>query len=279
MWVEIRGRHLGGAWFSERRKCLGLVRASFSLVARKMMIRRFAVCVILVLAAVDSRGARVGYFYALEADVAALREEAGGSGRMAKVGGTEVEFLQVGGHEVVAAEMGAGDVVAAVSVASVLAKYPCNLVISTGPVGALDAKAKLGGWFRVERVVAYQKGTEDSEGFSLARAATFAVDLPGDVKLSKMKRLVVASGEIFSTSDAFRDALRERTNADAIDMNLFGLVVACRSFDVPMMALRVVSDRAGDDAGAEFGRFSRDYDGEGGRRAVEVIRGLAAKPE
>ncbi len=82
-------------------------------------------------------------------------------------------------------------------------------------------------------------------------------------------------GEIFSAADSFRDGLRERTEAGAIDVNLFGLAEACAANDVPMVALRVVSDRAG----AEFGRFSRDHDGEGGRLAAGVVRGLAKNPE
>ncbi len=243
------------------------------------MMVRFGVFVSLVLLATSLRGETVGFFYALDADFAALRAEAGGAGRMAKVGGTEVEILKIGGHEVVAARMGAGCVVTAVSASAVFAKYPCDLVVSVGPVGGLDAKAKIGEWFLVERVVGYQRGTENVGGFAMARAATFEVAVPDWVAVGKMEPLVVASGEVFSASDAFRDGLRERTGAGAIDLNLFGLVVACRSFGVPMVAMRVVSDRAGDDAGEEFGRFSRDDDGEGGRRAVGVIRGLAKNPE
>ncbi len=236
---------------------------------------------ILGLAAGATSGDTIGFFYALDGDVAALRAEAGGSGgRTVKVGGTSVELLDLGDHRVVAAKMGAGAVTTAVTVQGVLRKYPCDLVISVGPVGTLDAKAKVGEWFRVERVVAYQRGTEDEGGFSLARAATFELAVPEWVTgLGDLPRLAVASGEIFSASDSFRDALRERTGAGAIDMNLFGLAVACGANEVPMLALRVVSDRAGDDAGAEFGRFSRDYDGEGGRLAAGVIRGLARNPE
>ncbi len=221
----------------------------------------------------------MGFFYALDADLAALREEAGGVGRAAKAGGTAVEVLELGEHRVVAAEMGAGGVVTAVTVASVLAKYPCDVVVSVAPVGALDSELGVGGWFLVERVVGYQRGTENAGGFALAKSATFEMALPDWLGLLDLPRISVASGEVFSASDAFRDELREMSGAEAIDMNLYGLLVACRSFGVPVVALRVVSDRAGDAAGKEFGRFLRDYDGEGGRRVAKRVRAMPPNPE
>ncbi len=224
------------------------------------------------------RAETVAYFHTWDDDLSVLRSEAMEPGQRSTAGGAEVEIFKLGEHRVVAAKVGAGDVAAAVIAQGVLTKFPCSRVISVGPVGALEGAAKIGAWFFVERVVAYQRGTEDAGGFLLARAATqtlTVLEAGGGVR--KLPRLVVASGEVFSGSNAFRAEVRGRSDADAIDMNLFGLAAAARAHDVPMTALRVISNHAGDGAGVEFGRFSRDYDGEGGRLAVALIRSLSAE--
>ncbi len=236
------------------------------------------VCGFLIGPTNDAKSETIGYFYALDADFAELENAASGVERTAVIGGTSVTFLKFDAHQVLAAKMGVGCVATAVSTQAVLAKFPCDLVLSVGPVGALDPTLEIGTWYEVSEVVAYQRGTEDQTGFTVTKTGRMALDTPDWLTTGHEGNLVVASGETFSASDSFRDVVRERSGAPTIDMNLHGLVSVCKAYGVPLLAWRVVSDRAGEEAGAEFGDFVRDYDGEGGRQAATVIRALPANP-
>ncbi len=224
------------------------------------------------------RAETVGFFYALEADLAVLKSESSGVERTATIAGTAIEVLKLDDHRVVAAKMGAGCVATAVATQAVLAKFPCDAVVSVGPVGSLNDEFPVGTWREVEWVEGYQRGTAGQTGFLVAEAARMPLATPTWLASGLPGGLIVASGETFSASAAFREEVRELTGADAIDMNLYGLVKVCQAYDLPLVAWRVVSDRASEDAGAEFSSFVQDYDGEGGRRAAKIIRALPANP-
>ena len=226
----------------------------------------------------EAKAETIGYFYALDADFAELEKAASGVERTAVIGETSVTFLRFDTHQVLAAKMGVGCVATAVSTQAVLAKFPCDLVLSVGPVGVLDSSLEIGTWHEVSEVVAYQRGTVDQTGFAVAKAGRLSLETPEWLTSGHPADLTVASGESFSASDSFRDVVRERSGATTIDMNLFGLASVCRAYGVPLLAWRVISDLAGADAGREFGRFVRDYDGAGGRQAAEIIRDLPENP-
>jgi len=88
----------------------------------------------------------------------------------------------------------------------------------------------------------------------------------------------VASGEVFVASQDYRSQLHETTGADAVDMNLFGLVSACNDNRLPLICWRVVSDRADDQASEDFRKFVGTYDGAGGKAVAKVIEALPDDP-
>jgi nucleoside phosphorylase len=136
----------------------------------------------------------------------------------------------------------------------------------------------------VESVTAFQRGSETPNGFQLSPAASMklltsksATWTPKEISQSADKMRVV-SGETFCASDAYRNKLVAQSMGDVIDMNLFGLVTVAARYNVPVIAWRVVSDNAGDDATKEFSNFTRKYDGAGGAWVAEWIEKLPKNP-
>ena len=96
--------------------------------------------------------------------------------------------------------------------------------------------------------------------------------------LQTTSQLSVASGETFISTAAERDRLRTTTQADAVDMNSFGLASVCADHGVPLFSWKVISDRADENAAESFRAFVAAYAGEGGRWVAEAILALPANP-
>ena len=87
---------------------------------------------------------------------------------------------------------------------------------------------------------------------------------------------------MFIASEQFRKELQEKTQAQAVDMNLFGLLSALESYSsaygLPHIALRVVSDDADDSAAQDFKKFVTNYKGMGGAIVAQLITNLPSNP-
>lgn len=250
-------------------------------LATKWIVSFFVLC----LCFSEGRGDNIAFFYALDADFAAFRKAADGMGQTIKLGSRTISLITIGDHKVYAIKMGAGCVETAASAQALLTKFRCDYAVSVGTVGALSSQRKIGEWAPVAKVTAYQRGTESSAGFQLASTATPKIpslENPEQFWTSKEVQknppLHVASGEVFCASSAFRAKVAADTGADAIDMNLFGLVTVCLDSDIPMINWRVVSDNADEQAAEKFAEFVKNYNGEGGTWVAEFIRRLPKNP-
>jgi nucleoside phosphorylase len=226
----------------------------------------------------------MAFFYALDADYQSLRDAAQPARQSLKVGSRNIAVLELGPHRIYAVKMGSGAVETAASAQALLARVQCDLAFSVGPVGALSDSTATGTWYRVSEVVSYQKGTWSKVGFESAPSAVTRpnsdlarLNLP-DV-LTNTPAIKVASGEIFVASDHYRTQLHQTTGAEAVDMNLFGLLTVCADHQVPVYAWRIASDRADDHASEEFRKFVATYDGAGGKAVAEIIQNLPANPD
>jgi nucleoside phosphorylase len=224
----------------------------------------------------------VAYFYALDADLAALQSAGSLVGAPKSVAGQRVTTVRIGTHSVRAVKMGSGGIPTAVAAATLLARFPCDLAVSTGPAGRLSDELAVGEWVRVAEVVSYQQGSETNVGFALSPNATRKLDgklgKEAPTSLRECKPVRLASGELFIASGLFREQLRATTNALCVDMNLAGLTIACAEAKVPLFAWKVISDSANDSAPADFQAFVKTYKGEGGKRIADFLKTLPLDP-
>ena len=226
----------------------------------------------------------IAFFYAIDADFRAVKDEGAVTAKPLKVGDRAIQVVSIGKCRIYCVKMGSGAVETAISTEALLGRFHCDQAFSLGPVGGLTDQLPTGAWHKVGSVVAYQKGSWTSSGFQLNEAATTkledkavtATSLPS--LFQKLTPITVASGEIFITSSSYREQLRQQTTADAVDMNLFGLVSVCASHHVPLTNWRIVSDKADDNAGEDFRKFTQTYDGAGGKALAELIKNLPPNP-
>ena len=247
-------------------------------------MRGLAFLGLLLLSASSVHAENIAFFYALDADFQTLKAQATVARQPVKVGQHSIQVLTLGKHRVYAVKMGSGAVETATSAEALLARFQCELGISLGPVGALADELEVGKWYRIASVTSYQKGSWTASGFQLHKEATVELKQETLPKLSipaqfqNAKSISVASGEVFVVSSSYRQQLREQTHADAVDMNLFGLLTVCQDHHVPLLNWRIVSDRADDNAGDDFRKFTQSYDGAGGKAVAELIRNLPPNP-
>lgn len=87
---------------------------------------------------------------------------------------------------------------------------------------------------------------------------------------------LIASGDRFVATSAESQALRERLpHALAVEMEGAAVAQVCADYDVPLAVMRTISDRADDQAHADFSRFIRQV---ASRYSLAVLSAWLAPP-
>ena len=246
------------------------MRPSFSIFNRQMLLLGAT-----VLLAIVAQGDTVGFFYALDADLQGLKTLAREMGQSAKVGTRSIQRMQLGAHTIYAVKMGSGAVETATSVQALLSRSRCDWAFSLGPAGALTDTVNTGCWYRVSRVLAWQRGNTDL-AWNTEWSRFPITNLPAPLQTTST--VYVASGEQFIDTTGERDRLQAITQADVVDMNSFGLALVCADHGVPLFSWKIISDRADENASEIFRAFVSTYSGEGGKALAEIIQALPANP-
>ncbi|MFZ4776005.1 MAG: hypothetical protein ACOYM3_11605 [Terrimicrobiaceae bacterium] len=226
----------------------------------------------------------IGFLYALDSDLKALKGPEFSEAASMKAAETSIQGIQIGPHKVWAAKMGVGNIETAMNTTRLLAKFPCDLIISTGPAGALSDDLQPGAWVRVSEVVGYQRGTFTDKGWILASTSILKMEIPSHIEvafpavLKALPHGKLASGDAFIAQDAERRRVQEISSAQVVDMNSFGLALACQQAKTSLLILKVVSDRADKNAGDDFKAFAKSYEGTGGQLARTLILQLPPSP-
>ncbi len=235
-----------------------------------------ALClVVLAIHCMPAKGDAIGFFYALESDLQGLKTLAHETGPSTQIGSRSIQKLQLGTHAIYAIQMGAGAVETAASAQALLSRFRCDWALSLGPAGSLSDAAETGRWYRVGRVVAWQSGKSDQTWNT--DWSRFPVAHPPEL-LQAAPSISLASGELFISTTSERDRARATAQADAVDMNSFGLASVCANHGVPLFSWKIISDRADERAADDFRAFVAGYAGAGGRALAEIIQALPANP-
>ena len=68
----------------------------------------------------------------------------------------------------------------------------------------------------------------------------------------QMKLVTVASGDVFVTNNDDKHRLAKEFKADICEMELAGIAIACERNNIPLFSVKVVSDKADEDANVSF---------------------------
>ncbi len=202
------------------------------------------------------------------------------SGKKEMFGSTEFEHFSVQGNDLYLGLTGIGKVQAAMNLTSLLAKEKIDLVIMTGSAGSLNAKV------RKEDLVlptefAYHDAHNTSagnyvEGQIPQEPARFVLDSPArdqfkaflDQKGIQYHQGLVVTGDSFISSQAQKDEIIKNF-PDALCCEMEGAAFAqvAYHFNVPLIALRAISDNGDENADDDFVAFVKKV----GAKAADMI--------
>lgn len=222
------------------------------------------------LTAIQSVSARnIAFLYALDKDLTVLKSR-GTSERVVPIGNRKVSIIHLGANTIFAIKMHSGSIETAVSAQALLSRERIDKAFSTGPAGALKESLSRGQWVAIQSCLSYQAGSHTRSGHVIPEPDVI-FENPQELNLPLA---AIASGELFIASDEKKQEIIQQTDADLIDMNTAGLSTACKSHNVPLYCIRIVSDLADNQESNDFADFVQEYDGEGARLFFEWLKKL-----
>jgi adenosylhomocysteine nucleosidase len=208
------------------------------------------------------------------------------------------------GHEVVAVLSRIGKVAAATTATTLIERFGVNCLVFTGVAGGLAPQVQVGDVVVGRAFV--QHDMDASPLFPrhevpltgmtyfpadaaltdlLAQAAPLALQdmvtalpksewLDLDLAHARVHQGLIASGDRFVSQTAESQALvRDIPDALAVEMECAAMAQVCHDYEVPLAAVRIISDRADDAAHVDFPRFIQTI---ASRYSVAVLDRLLA---
>ena len=190
------------------------------------------------------------------------------------------------GHEVVAVLSRIGKVAAATTATTLIERFRVSRIVFTGVAGGLAPQVSVGDVVVAREFIQHDmdasplfprhevpltgmtRFTADAAlSDALAAAAPLAMqdmlaDLPPsewlnlDLAKARVHQGLIASGDRFVSQTRESQALqRELPDALAVEMECAAMAQVCHDYNVPLAAVRTISDRADDAAHVDFPRF------------------------
>lgn len=202
-----------------------------------------------------------------------------------KVHGLTFIVGKLKGRNVVLAKTGVGKVNAAMAVTVLLISFKPTEVIFTGIAGALNPNLRLGDIVIASQTVQYDFGSLMPEGlqnwgmknpindktnpiFYLSDSVLLnsAINSANVLVINKIKigrkvwsptitKGTVVTGDMFVASAVKSKELREKYNADAVEMEGGAVAQVCYQYDVPCLVIRSLSDSADENAKKNYDTF------------------------
>ena len=204
---------------------------------------------------------KIGIITAMADETTPLYQKMGKATGEIKVAGVTVFKYDIDGNEIFLVRSGVGEIRAAMTFQLLVDKFDVDIVLNFGLVGSLDNRFDVGDLVLAEKVVHYQFDTSaidnvpagqydgnDSIYFNTDKQLIDKVQNQLDTKLPQV---VVASGDKFVASKEDKNYLRT-LGAEICEMECAGLVIASVRNNVPLLSIKVISDKADESADVSF---------------------------
>ena len=209
---------------------------------------------------------KIGIITAMADETTPLYQKMGKATGEINVAGVTIFKFEIDGNEIFLVRSGVGEIRAAMTFQLLVDRFDVDAVLNFGFVGSLDNRFEVGDLVLAEKVVHYQFDTSaidnvpagqydgnDSVFFSVDNGLIEKVQKELDTKLPQV---VVASGDKFIASREDKEHLRT-FGADICEMECAGLVIASVRNNVPLLSIKVISDKADERADISFGEVVR----------------------
>lgn len=205
---------------------------------------------------------RIGIVTAMDEETFPILNKLGYVVAQTAISGVRVCKAMLGAHTVYLATGGVGEIRTAMTVQLLKDLFDVEVVLNFGFVGALDPKLKQGDIVLARRVCHYQFDSSAIDGtvpgqYDGQEERYFYLDgaLIDRVLLATrmpLKTVTVASGDMFVASGEIKNRLRNEFGADICEMELAALAIVCARNRIPLLSMKVVSDKADGNAPESF---------------------------
>ena len=245
-----------------------------------MDLKKLTLTLFLCLVLVEIQAQRIAIMGALDQEIAILKEEMG-KYKTQKRGGIDFFLGKLKGQKVVLLKAGVGKVNASYSTAVLTENYRPEALIFTGVAGGLAPDAMPGDIVIGDQMVQYDFGQIDSTGFQISpfrrltggkheeifissdselvqkakKAAEQASLEPISGRKPRVFQGVIATGDVFVSSDQKARDLYEEFSALATEMEGAAIAHICRTLEIPFVIIRSCSDNANNHARVNFNTF------------------------
>lgn len=183
----------------------------------------------------------------------------------------ELNFIkgEINDTEVVLVEAGVGKVNAARTTQILIDKFNIDCIINVGSAGSANDELEIGDIVVAERIVQHDfditafghpKGYIsnigqfiESDKLLIERLQKAILNL--NYKDFKIKLGTIATGDIFCTELYMKDKIRNKFNADAIEMEGAAIAQVCKLDNIPFIVIRSISDKPNGSNNITFDEF------------------------
>lgn len=223
---------------------------------------------------------RIAIMGALDQEIAILLDSMK-SAKKVNRGGIDFYTGKLKGKKVVVLKAGVGKVNSSYSTAVLTENFNPSKLIFTGVAGGLHPEAMPGDIVVGERLVQYDFGQEDSTGFKVAPFRKLVGGMHDELYIDADSTLVaislqvaeeielvsisgrapkifsgmIATGDVFVSSDKKAKFLYEEFEALATEMEGAAIAHICRTLGIPFVIIRSCSDNANNHARVNFNQF------------------------
>ena len=209
---------------------------------------------------------KIGIITAMAGETTPLYQKMGNATGEINVAGVTISKFDIDSNEIFLVRSGVGEIRAAMTFQLLVDRFDVDVVLNFGFVGSLDNRFDIGDIVLAEKIVHYQFDTSaidnvpagqydgnDSIYFTADKALIEKVQNELSYNLPEV---IVASGDKFVASKEDKEYLRT-LGAQICEMECAGLVIASQRNNVPLLSMKVISDKADESADISFAEVVR----------------------
>lgn len=205
---------------------------------------------------------KIGIITALAEEMLPIYQKLGTVLSKERIRGAEICKIELGENTIYLATGGVGEINAAATVQLLADIYGVQAIMNFGFVGSLNSDIEVGELVIADRVCHYQYDVSVIDNVRVGQYSenpdlyfyldSKLIDKVNASLTAPLRRVAVASGDAFVASSEKKKMLRDEFGCDICEMELAGLTVTCLRNDIPLLSIKVISDKADDGAFVSF---------------------------
>ncbi len=210
---------------------------------------------------------RIGIVTAMAEETLPIYRKLGNVAEESAIHGAHVCRIELGANTVYLATCGVGEINAALTAQTLVDLFDVEIMLNFGFVGALNPALGVGELVIADKVCHYQFDTSRIDGTKVGqyldkddinfRLDCALIDAVLAAVGKPLRKVAVASGDLFVASAEKKKELAERFGCDVCEMELAALAIACERNGIPLLSVKVISDKADATAPVSFDEVVR----------------------